>query len=36
MIVKVTGELLPVGFPSSELGWLATAVYCPVDDLPAC
>jgi hypothetical protein len=28
--VKVTGGLLPVGFPS-ELGWYATAVYWPFD-----
>jgi len=28
--VKVTGRLLPVGFPS-ELGWYATAVYWPFD-----
>ena len=27
--VKVTGELVPVGFPS-ELGWVASAVYCPL------
>src|SRR4029077_19464931 len=29
--VNVTGSLLPVGFPSSELAWVATAVYCPLD-----
>ncbi len=28
--LKVTGGLLPVGFPS-ELGWYATAVYWPFD-----
>jgi hypothetical protein len=29
--VKVTGALLPVGFPRSELAWVAIAVYCPVE-----
>jgi hypothetical protein len=28
--VKVTGSLMPAGFPS-ELGCVATAVYCPLD-----
>jgi len=27
--VNLTGALVPVGLPS-ELGWLATAVYCPL------
>ena len=29
--VNVTGSLLPAGFEGSELGWVATAVYCPLE-----
>ena len=28
--MNVTGVLTPVGFPGSELSWVATAVYCPL------
>ena len=32
LIVNVTGgSLTPVGFPSSELSWVATAVYSPLE-----
>ena len=29
--VNVAGSLLPAGFEGSELAWVATAVYCPLE-----
>jgi len=33
LTVKVTGALVPVGLPRSELSWVATAVYSPLDSV---